>query len=82
MPTKHRLPVSIEQPVTHDKNVDIAILRKATWKTIRIKAESDLGASDYDHIRFFKFKAWTQVLTKGIEHARILLGYVDIAVVK
>lgn len=79
MPPKHRLPVSIEERFTHDNDINVATLRIASWKTIGIKTESDLGASDYDHILLFKAKTWAQVPTKSIQHARVLPSKIDVS---
>jgi hypothetical protein len=70
MPLKHCVPASIEQRFTHDKNIDIAIVRKATWKRIGIEAESDLRASNYDYILLFESETRAQVSAKRIERAR------------
>lgn len=70
MPLKHCVPVNIEQRFTHDKNIDIAIVRKATWKRIGIEAEADLCASNYDYILLFESETRAQVSAKRIERAR------------
>src|SRR5258708_24820460 len=79
MPPEHRLPVGIEQHLTHDENINIATPRIAPWKTIRVKTESDLGASDYDHVLLIKPKTWAQVPAKSIQHARVLSSNMDVS---